>query len=214
MNSRWLFDTPKRFSPNLAVLGALLLSSGFIAGCGKGKKNIPGLDGVNIGVFDRHLVASFVSQTFKTDVGASFPIPGLKDAMLSVQPDLASAGTVFQISVGIDSLGGGEMHHEPQGLPGGGALPEVVGGALPRWDTMLGKLPISLYLSDEVFGIFIQLKFMDSKGFILPWIVSTVIRDDRGNQLGKAYAIPENVSGSSGLLILLPYFSPKEAGKN
>ena len=37
-------------------------------------------------------------------------------------------------------------------------------------------------------------------------MISVPIQDERGNQLGKAYAIPSNDTGKgSGLFVLLPY---------
>jgi hypothetical protein len=181
-------------------LAVILTCALALSGCGKGKKGVPGLENFHAGVLQKNLYVSFVATTLQWDQGITVPIPGLDDATLSVAPDLQSSGTVFQFSIGLEALLGGGKPLPVSGLPDGRALPDVQGGALPRWDADVRGLKLSLYLSDDAFAIFVPL------GIKPPWLVSVRIEDERGNLLGKAYAIPSNVGGSgSGLFILLPY---------
>jgi hypothetical protein len=184
----------------LSLVALLLLS-----GCGKGK-SVPGLNSFHVGVLQSRLYASFVSTTLHWDVGLTAPIPGLQDSSVSVSPDLASSGTVFQFSIPLGSL---LNHGRPlpiEALPDGRPLPDIQGGELPRWDTEINGLKLSVYLSNDAFALFVPLNFVAKNGFTLATQVSVSIEDERGNLLGKAYAIPVNVSGSgSGLFVLLPY---------
>lgn len=187
------------------------------AGCGKGSKTVPGLERFQAGVLQSRLYVSFVSTSLQWDQGLTLPIPGLDDATVSVAPDLATTGTVFQFSIGLEALLDDGRPLPLAGLPDGRAIPDVQGGQLPRWDAAVRGLKLSLYLSNDAFGLFVPLKFVSSKGASLPFMVAVRIEDERGNLLGKAYAIPPNTGGSSsssGLFVLLPYLGaePHPAG--
>lgn len=202
------------FSHSRAVTLGLMISlcfTGFTSsGCGSGRK-VPGLESFHADVMQSRLYVSFVSTTLKWDAGLTVPIPGLDDSTVSVAPDLNSAGTVFQFVIPLATLLNGGRALPLRGLPDGRGIPDIAGGMLPRWDFDVGssggsKFSASAYLSDDVFGLFIPLKFKTKKGVGLPFLISVEIKDERGNLLGKAYAIPQNLSGEgSGLLILLPF---------
>ena len=196
----------------IALSVALFLASPINGGCGKGKK-VPGLENFRLSVIQQRLYVAFVSTTLSWDYGVTTAIPGLKDATVTVAPDLITGGTVFQFSIGLAALLNDGKPFPLSGLPDGRAIPDIEGGVLPRWDAEIEQLKLSVYLSNEVFGLFVPLKFMSKKGVTLPWLVSMKIRDERGNLLGKVYAIPQNVGGSgSGLLILLPYLGGAPQG--
>ncbi|MEK6577863.1 MAG: hypothetical protein AABZ55_01435 [Bdellovibrionota bacterium] len=183
-----------------------LLTSAFIfSSCGNGKK-VPGLEGFHTGVVQKRLYVSFISKTLQWDVGLTIPIPGLRDATVSVAPDLSSDGTVFQFSIGLEALLNHGQAFPLTGLPDGRPLPDIQGGVLPRWDVDIKKLRMSLYLSNDAFGIFVPLAFLDQNGVGLPVQISVDIEDERGNRLGRVYALPMNINRTgSGLFILLPY---------
>lgn len=192
------------------VLIGAAMSGG--TGCGSGSRKIAGLENFSVGVLQKNLLVSFMTTAVNWDVGASFKIPGLLNSTLGIAPDLSGKGTVFQFVVPLSDLMEGQTFPS-MGLPDGRPIPDIKGGALPRWDVPISNGPngmtLSVYLSDEAFGIFapIPLKVLAQ--------VSVKIEDERGNLLGKAYAIPLNVSGSgSGLFILLPYLggAPQSAG--
>jgi hypothetical protein len=188
------------------VVVLLALCSISLLSCGKGQSQIPGLENVHIGVLQSRLYASFVSTSLNWDEGVTLPIPGLDDATVSVAPDLNSDGTVFQFSIALSSLTHKAKFYPSSGLPDGQPLPDVRDGVLPRWDVDVKKLKLSLYLSDDAFALFVPLDFISRKGITLPVTVSMTIEDERGNVLGKAYAIASGPSGKgSGALILLPF---------
>jgi hypothetical protein len=188
----------------LATSLILLLSS-----CGSGKKSIPGIANFDVGVIQNHLYASFVSTNLNWDAGGTVPIPGLKDATVGISPYLPTdgsplEGTVFQFSIGLDSLGA--TNYALAGLPDNRDLPDIQGGKLPRWSFSIKKEPIYLYLADEAFAIFVPLKLQTSAGVSLNVMVSATIQDERGNRVGKIYAIPSVANGNiSGLLVMLPF---------
>lgn len=184
-------------------------------GCGKGQTAVPGLDHFRVGVQQSHLYVSFISTTLQWDMGLTVPIPGVDDSTISVAPNLNSPGTVFQFSISLAALLNQGKPLPKTGLPDGRPLPDIQGGVLPRWDSQIKDLMLSLYLSNEAFGLFVPLQLSSSTGVSLPFMVSVSIQDERGNLLGKAYAIPSNESGSgSGLFVLLPYLGaePPPAG--
>jgi hypothetical protein len=200
---------------SLAVAVTVLWLS--TAGCGKGQNSVPGLEKFQAGVLQSRLYVSFVSTTLNWDQGITFPIPGLTDATVSVAPDLTTSGTVFQFSIGLAALLDHAQALPKSGLPDGRALPDIEGGQLPRWDAQVKNLKLSLYLSDDAFGLFVPLSFI-SKGVTLPVMISVQLKDERGNILGKVYAIPSDEtqsSSQSGLFVLLPYLGagPNPGGK-
>jgi hypothetical protein len=200
-----MLQFPKPLLPSSTLkagAAALVLLVGTL-GCGKGAKTVPGLEGFQAGVLKSHLYVSFTSTSLHWDQGLTVPIPGLDDSTISVAPDLTSSGAVFQFSIGVDALikQGKALPHS--GLPDGTPLPDVTGGTLPRWDTQIKGLKLSLYLSDDAFGLFVPLSFISQKGVSLPYQVSVSIQDERGNTLGKVFALPGE--SGSGLFVLLPY---------
>jgi hypothetical protein len=191
-------------SRGLASLTLIAVATS-MAGCGKGAKSVAGLDNFHMGVLDGKLVVSFLSETLHLNGGGSFPIPGLKDATLGINPDLQSTGTVFTFSVDPTTLASSlSSGGKSVGLPGGQPIPDVTGGTLPEWDVKVAGADVSLYLSNDIFGFFVPMTFLQA----LPATVSQDIDDSHGNILGRVYAIPAAGSGSeSGLLILVPYVS-------
>lgn len=194
------FLLQKRARPVAVVLACL-----WIGGCGKGAGKIPGLEHFNAQILEKQLSVSFVSTVLNTDIGLSFPIPGLEGATLGLGPDLQSDGTLFQFTIPLKSLLKGTQGVPLSGLPDGRPLPGVITGRLPRWDFTADRTQVSLYLSSDAFGLFVPLRFLDQAGTTLPFTVSVPIRDDRGNPLGKAFALPAASSGKgSGIFVLIP----------
>lgn len=194
------------FTRQKTIVAAMALTLGVCgAGCGKGKNPVPGLTSFQADVLQSRLYVSFVSTTLNWDQGITVPIPGLIDATVGVTPSLSGPGTVFQFSIGLASLLGNGKTPPLAGLPDGRSLPDVSGGQLPHWDARVGGLKMSLYLSDDAFGLFVPLSF-SINGVGLPAQISVQIDDDRGNLIGRAYALPVDAAGAgSGLFVLLPY---------
>jgi len=161
-------------------------------------------------VTENRLLISFVSQRLSLDQGLSFPVPGLPEAMLAFAPDLTSPGTVIQFSAALDSTDAPSVLPPALlgGLPDGRPLPDVRGGILPRRDLDLGPLTLSLYLSQETWGLYLPLKLSPAQGLGLLWTLKFPILDERGNTLGRGYAIPRRLTdsrSSSGILLLVPF---------
>lgn len=171
--------------------------------CGRGRAKIPGMDRISVQVLEGRLYASFVAKNLKWDAGVTIPIPGLVDSSFSVSPDFNSSGTLFQISIPLSSLARSSGALPWLGLPDGRGLPDVSFGILPRWDFHVGALRISAYLSPEVFGIYIPLPLNLPVGTSLPFYLSFPVTDEKGNRLGKGYAVPPGPSGEAGVLLLL-----------
>jgi hypothetical protein len=191
----------------LSSTAVAVLSLCALAACGKGKNSIPGVENFNVGVLNQQLIASFVSTTINLDAGAQIPIYGLQGAFISATPYLPTdgsplEGTLFQVSVDLNDLQG--TNFAVAGLPDGRPIPDIEGGELPRWSFPIKGETIYLYLADQAFGIFIPLP-LSAKGVSLGATISATVTDERGNTVGKVYAIPSVPNGStSGLLVLLP----------
>jgi hypothetical protein len=185
----------------LDLISGVLVLGLAITGCGQGKKGIPGIDDFTVSILKQRLHVAFVATRIHWNVGATFPVPGLGDATLSIAPHLSSDGTVFQFQVGISTIVNKGEPLSFSGLPDGRPLPDVVGGQMPRWDAPTERITLSLYLSDDAFAVFIPL---DLAG--LTQTVSIFIEDEQGNRLGKAYAVPPpDTRNEGGIFLLLPF---------
>lgn len=198
---------------SLSCAGVVIFGLTTLVGCGRGLRNVPGIEKFSAGVLNGYFLMTFKSTTLKTDFGGTFPLPGLKGSLLSIEPQLSTGGkedgTLIRFSQDLSVLTESLSPYPYSGLPDGRPLPGVSGGALPRWDIDIGKYTLSVYLSDEGFGLYFPLRFLGAKGFELLSVVSVPIEDDHGNLIGTVYAIPRYVSGSgSGLFILIPFIRP------
>jgi hypothetical protein len=191
----------------LSRIAVSLISLCLLAACGSGKNKIPGVENINVGVLNNQLIASFVSTAINLDAGAQIPIYGLQDSFVSATPYLptdgsALEGTLFQVSVDLTDLQG--TNFAEAGLPDGRPIPDIEGGELPRWAFQVKSETLYLYLADQAFGLFIPLP-LTAGGVTLNTTITATVTDDRGNTVGKVYAIPSVSNGStSGLLVLLP----------
>ncbi len=195
--------------PLLSLVG-LAISLG---GCGRGGKSIPGIERFHLGVVEDRLFVSLVASTLHLDQGLSFPVPGLPDSQLAFGPDLQSEGTLIQFSTALSSEDGVGVLPPATlaGLPDGRPLPDIRGGALPRRTFTVGPVELSLYLSEETWGLFLPLSLRNPSGLRLFSTLSLPILDEFGNVLGRAYAIPKSAfvsSSVSGILILVPFVRP------
>lgn len=178
-------------------------------------QDIPGVQNFSFGVLKNHLYAGFTAETLHIDGGitAPLPIPGLEGAAtLGINPALGTQGhvdegTVFQLDVDLTKLKG--KNFGLGGLPDGRPLPDIDGGELPRWTFSAKHVGVSLYLADGAFAVFIPINLVSPQGYALPTLLSQEIDDERGNMLGKVYAIPSQGTGTvSGLLVLVSFINP------
>ncbi|MCO5142471.1 MAG: hypothetical protein M9962_05205 [Oligoflexia bacterium] len=168
---------------------------------GSGDGGIEGVGSVLYSISGGNANFSVVFENIQIDAGARIPLNKPAGAFIEIAPDFQSAGTIFKISVPLSSLFNGGGNLPVIGLPDGRPLPGVKSGAL-------GVLPITLptfgttffYWGADVFGIFFPINLPD-----LPFMVSSKIKDERGNLLGVIWGIPKSGRGtSSGVLFLFP----------
>ncbi len=187
----------------LRTLLTLGLTLGLL-GCGSGHR-IPGLEHFSLHAQAGQLTLGFLATSLHLEGCASFAIPGVPGATLGCSPDLQGHGTVFQLSLPLRAVSAADQALVTGGLPDGRALPDVLGGVMPRWSDSFGKLQLTFYVSGEAFGLFVPVPLKTPAGLLLHSLISVRIRDERGNLIGKAYAIPPGNRGEdSGLFLLLP----------
>lgn len=187
------------------IIGALLFGVLF-SSCNNA--NIPGIATYDFSVKNNQLNADFVATTIQIQAGLTAPIPNLKGATVGMNPYLPTdgsntKGTIFSFNIDLTQLP--DVNYAVAGLPDGRALPDVSGGQLPRWNFEIQNVQIYVYLADGAFSIFVPID-LSSDGVALPDMLSQEIDDERGNLVGKVYAIPQQGgSTQSGLLVLLPF---------
>jgi hypothetical protein len=184
-------------------------------GCGKGKKkSVPGIERFQAGILDQRFYLSFAAPFLPIDQGLTIPIPRVEGALLTVGPDLTGSGSLIQFSAELQRLGQSLqsfLQAPEQGLPDGRPLPDIRDGKLPRFDfSWSGQSRISLYLSGEAFAVFFPISLRIPGGASLLVPLSIPLKDESGNSIGRAYAIPDRVGAkpdepaSGGILVLIP----------
>ncbi len=150
-----MFRAMKSLSLALCAFSLLVFT-----GCGKDSgKNIKleGIQGPKITLIQDSVLISMVFENIQLDGGLRYNIPKYKYSFIEISPDVATSGTVMNVSIGLkDLLGDGVTQLDPQRLPGGRNLPGVRTGALPAVAFSIEKFHnMSVYASKDVFGLFI-----------------------------------------------------------
>lgn len=138
----------------LLCLTAFLLSC---VGNGGGQNPvIPGLDGPHVNISRTHVLVSTVFKDLRLAGGLRYPLPKLRDSYVELGPDLQSDGVLLSFSFSIEDILGREIGEmEMIGLPGGRALPDVVGGRMPGVAfTVQHFTNMVFYLSDTQMAIY------------------------------------------------------------
>lgn len=193
----------------MSACGALMLSP-LLTSCDS--SSIPGIKNFTLAVQKNRLYASFVAQSININEGMTIPFPEVPGATIGVNPYLdttgqGKGGTVIQFDVDLTQLKG--KNFSVAGLPDGRDLPDVEGGVLPRWAFSIKNVDVYAYLADGAFAVFFPINLVSPQGYGLPSMISKEIDDERGNMLGKVYAIPAQGSKTtSGLLILVSFVKP------
>lgn len=188
-----------------AKLLLLLVLSISVAACGKksasGDANIEGVSQYKFAIANGAATLSVVFDSMKLDAGARIPLQTPAGAFIELTPDFASGGTLFVISTPLTSLFSGTNGLPFVGLPDGRVLPGVLSGTLAATAVNLPIFGLTyLYMGADVFGIFVPLALPN-----VPVMVSTKMRDERGNIIGAIYGIPKGSKGTiSGVLFLFP----------
>lgn len=184
----------------LFLLGFLLLPAcGQYSGSGDG--NIEGVSKYSFTVANGRATLAVVFDKLKIDAGVRIPLQRPADGYIEMGPDFNSGGTLFVISAPLASLLGGNGDLLQVGLPDGRPIPGVYNGVIGAVAVKLPLFGISyLYLGSDVYGIFLPLELPN-----VPVIVTTKMRDEKGNIIGIISGIPKGSKGQiSGVLFLFP----------
>ncbi len=195
-----LTNRTKVLLTSILLMGAAVFSTS----CGKGSSRnleIPGVDGPVVSMFEDNVLISMVFENLYLDGGARFAIPKYPNSYVELSPDFASGGTLMAISISLDDVfDGGVDKLDPQTLPGGRALPGVLGGKLPAVAFSIEKFNnMAFYVGPEVFGVFVPLKKLDLQG----GIISTRFYEGK-SRLGNLALVGQDANGeNAGVLLML-----------
>jgi hypothetical protein len=185
----------------LLSLGLVILT---LSGCARkadGDMPIDGLGTFQYSVVNGTASLSVVFEKLHVDAGARIPIQQLEGAFVELAPDFQSGGTIFKVAVPLMSLFHGSENLPVVGLPDGRPIPGVRDGALGAFAMNLPVIgPTYFYQGADAFGLFFALDLPN-----LPVMVSSNIRDEKGNIIGVIYGVPRGTKGTvSGVLFLFP----------
>jgi hypothetical protein len=148
-----------------------------------------------------NVLISMVFDSIQLDGGLRYSIPKYPHSYLEISPDLQSAGTLMAISISLKDVFDTNLQLlDPQSLPGGRALPGVVGGRLPAVAFSIEKFHgVSFYLGPKLFGIFLPLKNLGIGTSII-----TARYYTGKNRIGNISLVGQDANGEhSGLLLML-----------
>jgi len=177
----------------------------FLAACGskeaEGEAGIEGVSRYRFSISEGRATLSVVFEKLTIDAGARIPLVRPEGAFVELGPDFESNGTLFAISVPLTSLLGNNGDLPLVGLPDGRPLPGIRDGVLGAVAVKFPALGVTyLYMGEDVFGIFFPVDLPN-----LPVMVTTRIRDEKGNLLGILVGVPKGSKGTmSGVLFLFP----------
>jgi len=185
----------------LALAAAALL----LPGCGK--KTVSGLAGIKgVGDFQFSVASgnarlSVVLETVVVEGGVRVPIAQPAGSYVEMGPDFQSGGTLLVLSVPLSSLMKDYTGLPAVGLPDGRPLPGVREGVLGAVAFELPVIGLTyFYLSNDAYGVFFPVALPQ-----VPVLVSSKIKDERGNLLGVIWGVPSGGKNSvSGVLFLFP----------
>ncbi len=138
------------------LLGSLLM----LTSCGGDSGSnvqIEGVDGPHVTLLQDNLMVSMVFENIQLDGGLRYAIPKYPNSYLEISPDLQSSGTLMSMSISLDDVFDDSLQQlDPQTLPGGRALPGVVGGSLPAVAFSIDSFyNMAFYVGPKVFGFFV-----------------------------------------------------------
>ncbi|RZA06591.1 MAG: hypothetical protein EOP11_09925 [Proteobacteria bacterium] len=189
-----------RLSLTLFFAASLITS-----GCGNtsagGDAGIAGVGDFKMSIANGAATLSVVLETLAIDAGARVPISKPAGAFIEMGPDFQSGGTLLVLSVPLSSLMKDYSGLPLVGLPDGRALPGVREGALGAVAFELPAIGLTyFYLSGDAYGIFFPVSLPK-----VPVMVSSKIKDEKGNLLGVIWGVPKSGKNQlSGVLFLFP----------
>ena len=172
------------------------------SGCGAAKQ-VAGIGDFKVDVSGPNLTASLQLTKYQSNVEVTLPVPKLTNAFigLGIDPN-NSKGSLLHFITPLTSIANavadGSM--PVRGLPDGRPLYGTTERALPSFDFTLDKLNLRMYVSTDVFGLFIPLPL---PAFGDP--VTFPIKDPRGYVVAYAVAVsPASNGKGAGVIVLFP----------
>ena len=198
----------RRFKSNfLRPMMVLTLISGlfFTTSCGTTDGKNPQFEGVQgpvLTLIDDNLLITIVLENVILDGGLRVPIPKYEHSYIEVGPDFDTGGTLIAASISLQDVFNDKLQMlDPQTLPGGRAIPGVMGGRLPATAFQIldyGLDNFAFYLGPKMFGTFVPIKFN------LPNVMATYRFYVEGKRIGNISLVGEDDNGEhSGLFLLL-----------
>jgi hypothetical protein len=144
-----------------------------------------------------------VLENVQVDGGLRYKVPKYNNTYVEIGPDFQTGGTLLAFSISLDDVFGdfGRLL-DPQTLPGGRALPGVLGGSLPAVAFTIEKFHnLTIYIGPKVFGVFVPMKlsmagtmanFRYYIGTKAAGILSLVGEDENGENSGLLLLINMN----------------------
>ena len=191
-------------TPNFII--SLFLAVAFLLpGCGKqeagGDSGIKGVGDFHFAIVSGEASLSVIFENLAIDAGARIPIQTPAGAYVELGPDFLTGGTLLKLSVPLSSLAKDYSHLPQVGLPDGRILPGVREGALGAVAFELPVIGLTyFYLSGDAYGVFFPVELPE-----VPVMVSSKIKDEKGNLLGVIWGVPKDGRNrQSGVLFLFP----------
>lgn len=187
------------------IISLLLAAALLFPGCGKkeagGDSGIKGVGDFHFAVLNGEASLSVVFENLAIDAGARIPIQTPAGAYIELGPDFLTGGTLLKLSVPLSSLMKDYSNLPQVGLPDGRVLPGVREGALGAVAFELPAIGLTyFYLSGDAYGVFFPVSLPE-----VPVLVSSKIKDEKGNLLGVIWGVPKDGSKrQSGVLFLFP----------
>tara|TARA_R110002049_G_scaffold219962_5_gene391608 strand:+ start:799 stop:1446 length:648 start_codon:yes stop_codon:yes gene_type:complete len=198
-----LFTTARKTK---LLVTSLLLSAALIStSCGDGSDGrnitIPGVIGPTVTLVDDNVLISMVFENLQVQGGLRYNIPKYNNSYIELSPDFNSTGTLMAVSVSLKDVFDDDLQQlPPQTLPGGRALPGVVGGRLPAVAFSIPKFNnLGVYIGPKVFGLFVP-----TGNLGIGQSIATFRFYSSGTRTGNISLVGEDANGeNSGVLLLL-----------
>lgn len=187
------------------LITSLILSAALITtSCGDGSDgrniSIPGVKGPNVTLVEDNVLISMVFENLQVQGGLRYAIPKYNNSYIELSPDFESTGTLMAVSISLqDVFDGGLQQLPPQTLPGGRALPGVVGGRLPAVAFSIEKFNnMAVYVGPKVFGLFVPTGDLG-----IGQSIATFRFYSSGTRTGNISLVGQDANGENGGVLLL-----------
>ncbi len=187
-------------------MAILVMSMGAISfSCGEGKNlEIPGVIGPNVNVVNDQIRIDMILENTSIAGGGRISIPKFQGSFVEFGPALESPGTLLVISISLKAAVGGDglaRSLDPQTLPGGRAIPGIIGGRLPAVAFTVDNFlkGASFYVGNKFLGVFIPYQMNVGVNNII------TARFNVGDKKAGNISIvgPDASNKNSGLLLML-----------